>query len=911
VLHGREQECVRVDRLLADARLGRSASLVVRGAAGIGKTALLDYALQRADGFHLLHVVGIESEGDLPYAGLHALLRPLVHLLEAVPAGQRSAVAVALSLERGQAPERLAVAAGTLSLLAEAAEQRPLLVVVDDAHWLDRASADALAFAARRLAAESIAVLLAARTGERRSFDPAGLPQLELEPLSEEAAVLLLRERFGAHLSGQVAKQLASATAGNPLALVEVPALLTDQERLGQVPLQDPLPVSQAIEQRVRRSFRSLSEQTRHALLLAATEEQAPVAHEALVPAEHAGLVRLRGDSISFRHPLFRAAVYHLALPAERRSAHRELAEHFADQADADRRAWHLAAAAEGPDEPVAGALEAAAKRFAERSGYAAQSRALERAADLSASDDARARRLVAAARAAHFAGSPERALELLERDRRIVHDPIARADGLYLAGVMRGWLGMPVDVAELEREARALQPRDPIRAAKFLDLAAWTARLVHFDLRRAAELEHEAAGLYVAAGAELTPEIRGELSELLALLGRPAEARLALGTSPNEALLQVLVWLEDYETARAGIEAEHAAWRASGNVPWAAYGALALAELERWVGRFPAARAAAAEGAELAEAGGYALHEADSRAILAWVAAAQGLESEAREQAARVEELSGHGRWRPVQAGGHVALGLLELGLGRPAAAIAQLEPVKLLAAGAGLREPSALPYAPDLIEAYARGGNVKAAWAELQTLGENARAVERKWALAAVARLRGFLGPQNELDERFGEALLYHDAGAGSGFERARTELLYGERLRRAKRKTEARQHLRQAIAGFDSLGAASWSERARVELRATGETIPRRDLTAPERLTPQELQIIVQVSAGKTNKEVAAALFISPKTVEYHLTHIYRKLDLHSRAALIRRFAADTKEISDTATCESESGFLLPPS
>jgi DNA-binding CsgD family transcriptional regulator len=294
------------------------------------------------------------------------------------------------------------------------------------------------------------------------------------------------------------------------------------------------------------------------------------------------------------------------------------------------------------------------------------------------------------------------------------------------------------------------------------------------------------------------------------------------------------------------------------------------------------------------------------SLAILAWLAAVEGREAEAREDAARADDLAQRGLGHSLlRARLQATLGLLELGLARPLAAIENLAPVADLAESHGVREPSVLPYAPDLIEAYARAGEREAATRELAKFAELAAALDRRWALAAVARLNGLLGRDDDLDEHFGTALELHEQGAGSAFDRARTELLYGERLRRAKRRVEAREHLRSAIELFDGLGAAPWSEQARRELRASGESIPRRDPTAPEKLTPQELQIALQVAEGRTNRDVAAALFLSPKTVEFHLTRVYRKLNIHSRAELVRLFSSEGAPATIGAGSSAKAG------
>jgi DNA-binding CsgD family transcriptional regulator len=349
--------------------------------------------------------------------------------------------------------------------------------------------------------------------------------------------------------------------------------------------------------------------------------------------------------------------------------------------------------------------------------------------------------------------------------------------------------------------------------------------------------------------------------------------------------------YLERYDEARSTTERMLRLSRTQGHVWAEMWLTRSLAFVDLSQGRFPAARAGAARSLAIAESIGVPGVIALSLAILAWLAAVEGRESEAREDAARADDLASRGhRHALLRARVQATLGLLELGLARPLAAIERLRPVADLAERHGVREPSVLPYAPDLIEAYARAGEREAATRELAKLSELANALDRRWALAAVARLHGLLGGDDDLDEYFGAALELHDEGAGSAFERARTELLYGERLRRAKRRVEAREHLRSAVELFDGLGAAPWSEQARRELRASGESIPRRDPTAPEKLTPQELQIALQVAEGKSNRDVAAALFLSPKTVEFHLTHVYRKLNIHSRAELVRLFSSE---------------------
>ena len=902
MLIGREGERRQLDALLREARLGRGRALVLLGTAGIGKTVLLDYAVQEASGFEVLYYTAVESEAELAFAGLQALLGPLLARLPEIPEPQARALRAALALESIEKTNRLAVYAGVLSLFGVAAERVPLLVVVDDAHWLDQPSAEALTFAARRLTAESVALLFAVREGEGIDFG-AALRTIEVEPLEVAASMELLHERFGSTIAAKVARHLAGATGGNPLGLIEVAALLDEGERVGRDPLPDHLPASESVERNVRRALRSLPSATRRALLVAAASDSTTGGNlAALEPAEDAGLVRIHAGSVAFRHPLVRSAVYHAASAEERRAAHRTLADALSAEEDSDRRAWHLAAAAKGPDESVAAALESAASRFAERGGQASASRALERAAELSEDDDSIALRLHAAGRAAEHAGDLERAAVLAEGALTHSRDPGVRAAARVLVWQVNDWRGLANDDDDFETEAERLAPFHPARAALLLNVssgAAWR----RLDLERALRLARRSVELFPVSApwpgeapwepwmADIAAGNRWLLAFILMLLGRPNEADEAVRGIKAYGDLSIYypTYAERYDEARSRIERMLRSSRATGDVWVEMYMTRSLAHADLWQGRFPAARAGAARSLAMAESMGAPGGMAFSLADLAWLASVEGRESEAREHAARADDLVQRGvGFRQLQARLQATLGLLELGLGRPVEAIETLRPVADLADRHGVREPSVLPYAPDLIEAYARAGERQAATKELAKLAEIAGAVDRRWALAAVARLHGLLGPDDNLDEHFGAALELHEQGAGSAFERARTELLYGERLRRAKRRVDSRKHLRTAIELFDGLGAAPWSEQARRELRASGESIPRRDPTAPEKLTPQELQIALQVAEGKTNRDVAAALFLSPKTVEFHLTRVYRKLNIHSRAELVRLFS-----------------------
>jgi len=901
MLLGRELECERLRRLVDQARRGRSDVLVLRGAPGVGKTALLDQLIQEAEGFQLLHVLGLESELELPYSGLHALLRPVVHLAIEIPDVQAHMLRIALALEQGTS-DPFVTAAGVLSLLAEAAERAPVLVAVDDAHWLDRASADALLFAARRLRAESVAIVFVIREHES-ILEQGALEQLEIGPLADAAALALLRERWGARLAPSVARRLVSATGGNPLALVEVTQLLSDDERLGRLALAEPLPVPEAIARAVRRRLTRAPESTRHAMLLLATDDLAQMLLDPadLATAEDLGLIYIRGRRAGFVHPLYRAAIYDRASDDDRRAAHRLLAQSLTDT-DPDRRAWHHASAIVGTDEDAAAALEEAAGRAEARGGSAALARALERAAELSQDESARWRRLCAAANASFLAGEPEHALRLIERVLPSVADPLLRADFVRQRVAILAWRGPPVAAEVVESEAARVERVDPVRAARLL-LELESDAIRRLDARAFARAADRVEPLIPLLDSWWQPRVRGgvaqarmwngDLDRALELFGLALEDPLAAATQAP-----ALVQLELYHDARKALEASLEFGRQAGQPLRIAWTQACFGELEHALGRYAEAIAASAEALSLAEEMKTDAVAASALLTLARIAAEQGREQECREYASLADELAGRLRDEQLHVAASLALALLALGTGMYRDATELLEPVAERVTAGGLRDPSIVPYAGDLIESYARNGQQEAARRELELFATQAEATGRPSALATIARCEGLLADVGDVDRFFRQALDRHEP-VPSAFARARTQLCYGERLRRLRRRRDAREQLRQALAAFDAAGAAPWAERARAELHATGEHVPHRDPTAPERLTPQELQVAMQVATGKSNRDVAATLFLSAKTVEYHLTHVYRKLELHSRAELIRLLTGEA-----TATPQDSS-------
>ncbi len=914
---GREPERQRLDSLLDEARDGRSAALVLSGEAGIGKSALLDDAVVRAAGFRVLRARGFESESELAFSGLADLLRPVLGLLDSIPEPQFAALAGALSLGPPGQGDRFAVCAATLSLLAVAAEDgAPILVVLDDAQWLDTSSVQAVLFATRRLYAEGVAVLIALRSGEDSAesalIERAGLPTLELAGLDVESARALLGAG-GLAVSSEVAARLAADVAGNPLALIEIPRLLTPGQLAGTEPLPDELPAAPTVERAFGQRLDALPDQTRTALLVAAASESGDLGQivqalstlgsdlAAFEAAERAEIVALDAERIQFRHPLLRAAAYRAASASSRRAAHGALARAEAG----DGRAWHLAAAAQEGNEEAAQALEEAALEARQKGGVAESSSAFERAAELSADDESRARRLREAAGDARLAGRVDSAVELLGRALGCVTEPISRARIQHLRGVIEMWDGSAAAAHDLlVTEAGRIEELDRGRASSMLTGAAWAGFMAgQLDrglatARRANELaagQSEEIEITAAAVLGIGLLLVGESKTALPLLAAYHQQLLdgrGAGALPQQLIRpagQVLMWFERYDEARETLTKTIEVARSRSALGALPYALATLAEIDYRTGSWPAAYAGASESVRIAEDTGQTSLLAYGLACLAQVEAATGRESDCRIHAARAVELA------EVRAGAAVAyaqaaLGLLELGLGRPEAAEAQLLQLAQSVGDRGLREPGVIQWVPDLVEAQVRAGRAEEAAKTLVGFESAAVEADRVWARAAAARCRGLLAADADFEAVFAEAIELHGR-TPTPFERARTELCLGERLRRARRRADARAPLRSALETFERLGAVPWAERARHELAATGETVRARDAAAADELTSTELQVALLVGRGATNKEAGAALFLSPKTIETHLGRVYRKLSVRSRTELANVLARDT--------------------
>ncbi|HWX51652.1 MAG TPA: AAA family ATPase [Solirubrobacteraceae bacterium] len=908
MLLGRKDERLALDRLFAEARDGRSGVLALVGEPGIGKTALLEHAAASAEGMRTLRARGIESEAVIPFAGLAELLGPVLSELDRIPAPQVTALAGALALGPAGARDRFAIGAATLSLLSASAEDAPLVLLVDDAHWLDRSSAETLLFAARRLLADPIALVLTVREGQPSLLDGADLRTLRMAGLDRADARELLSQL---DLSDDAADRLFRATGGNPLALLE---LASEADRVLGLPEGTPVPISTSIATSFLRRFGEMPEATRRLLVLIAASDACPVAVIGraarsiglevadLAPAEEAGLVTLGRGGIEFTHPLARAAMYADAGTQERRAAHAALAAAFPDR-DADRRAWHLAAASIGPDDQVAAALEQAGLRARERSAYAVATAAFERAAGLASVEETREELLFAAADAAWLSGDVLRTRTLLDDAQAHSAAPILAARMDHLRGqvamrcgpVAEGYaliVGAAAQIAESDPELAVVMLAQAVHGCFYTGdtpaMVAAAERAVALargqDSRRARFFAAMAQGMALVANGEGGAGA-ASARQAVEILERSDELRddpvllawAALGP----------LWLREAKAGRGLIDRalEHA--RAE-----AALGALPsllhhLARYQATADQWAAAEASYDEAVRLGRETGQRVELAAALAGLACLQARQGREASCREHAAEAARLCDelgvglYGVWA-IQA-----LGDLELGLGRPAAAIGHHEDQANELRLRGIADVDLSP-APELVEAFLHLGRHEEAAAAATDFIARATAKGQPWALGRAARCRGLLADPGELESCFEEALRLHEL-TPDAFEAARTRLAYGACLRRARKRVRAREELRAAVEVFEQLGAQPWAEQAHAELAATGETARRRDVSTLDELTPQELRIARLLAEGKTTRETAAAIFVSPKTVEYHLGHVYRKLAIHSREELVDALGA----------------------
>jgi DNA-binding CsgD family transcriptional regulator len=895
MLLDRLPERAALSQLLDAARAGRSGVLVMRGEPGIGKTALLEYAVESAGGLRVVRVAGVESEMELPFAAVQQLCAPMLDKLERLPDPQRDALGVAFGLNTGAAPDRFLVGLAVLSLLSEVAEQQPLLCVVDDAHWLDRASAQVLAFVARRLLADPVALVFATREpGE----EFRGLPELLVGGLREGDAQELLGSVVGGPLDERVRDRIVAETRGNPLALLELPRGVPGVPGVAGMP-----GLSGRIEESFRRRLEVLPAATQRLMLVAAAEpagdpalvwraaERLGIGAGALVPAADAGLLTI-GERVTFRHPLVRSAVYRAAPPADRRAAHRALADATDPRADPDRCAWHRAQATLGPDEDVAAELERSAGRAQARGGLAAAAAFLERAAALTLDPARRAGRALAAAEAKYQAGAFDTALGLLGTAEAGPPDQLRRARADRLRGQIafsssRGSDAPPL----LLKAAREFEPLDSRLAREtYLDAlaaATFAGRLaLGGGMREVAEAARMAPP---APGPARGPDLLLDGLSLVICEGYPAGGpllRRAVSTfrgtdiSREEELgwlwlacrAALIMW--DYDSFDVLSDRQVTVARDAGALIMLPIAFNMRSTAHLYAGEFAEAAAMVAQAESVIEATGSSISPYGAVALAAF----RGREAEAAHliQTA-TDDAERRGEGRALSFIGWAAA-VLYNSLGRYEEAVA--------AAQRASDDSPAVQFASwalvELVEAAVRAAIPGRAADALQRLSGMARYCGTDWALGAEARSRALVSDgaaaeslYREAIERFGRTRLRVDL--------ARAHLVYGEWLRRQRRRRDARDQLGTAYEIFDSVGAAAFAGRARAELRATGGYAVQRAVETPDTLTAQEALIARLAGDGASNSEIAAQLFISPATVAYHLRKVFTKLGVSARSQL----------------------------
>jgi DNA-binding NarL/FixJ family response regulator len=901
VLLGRADERELLDRLLENVRAGQSAVLVVRGEAGVGKTALLRYCARQASGFRVARIAGVESEMELPFAGLHQLCAPVLGRLGALPEPQQVALGVALGLSSGPAPDRFLVGLAALGLLAEVAAERPLLCLVDDAQWLDGASGQVLGFVARRLLAESVAIVFGLRD-PTRGRELSGLPELRLAGLPENDARALLATVIPGRLDERVRDRLIAETRGNPLAILELPRGLAATQLPGAFGLAGAHALSGRIEESFLRRLEALPEETRLLLLVAAAEpvddpllvwraaERLGIGLSAATADETEGLLVI-GEHVAFLHPLVRSAVYRSASLGERRAVHRTLAQVTDAEVDADRRAWHLAAAAPAPDEEVAFELERSAGRAQARGGLAAAAAFLRRSVALTRDPARRVDRALAAAQASLHAGAFDAALELLATAEAGMPDELQCARVDLLRGQVASATAGTDAPAQLLKAARRLEPLDPDLAREtYLD--AWGAALFAGRLARGGDLLDVSRAARGAPPPTSAPHPSDLLLDGLAALvteGRPAAApalkravsafrgdRISVDKGLQWGVLasSAAVELWDFESWDAVITRQMELARDAGALAPLSIALNGEGIVVTWRGDFAAAARVILEADAVTEATGTRI--APYGGLL--LAALQGREDEAGALIdATIKDATAGGEGLAVQYA-QWTTAILYNGLGRYGDALAAAEQATEVTPELFI----AIWALPELIEAAIRSGNADLAPTALERLVESADASATDWGLGIVARSRALLSEREAAEDCYAEAI-DRLSRTRLRVELARAQLLYGEWLRRQGRRTDARTRLRTAHEMLDTIGMKAFAERARRELVATGEKVRKRTVETRDELTPQEQQIARLARDGLSNPEIGARLFLSPRTVEWHLKKVFTKLEISSRMGL----------------------------
>jgi len=908
-LQGRRRECAALGQLLDRARAGSSGVLVIRGESGIGKSALLEHAARQAHGFRVAQVCGVESEMELAFAGLQQLLASMLHRLDRLPVPQREALGVALGEREGDAPDRLLVGLAVLGLLADAADQQPLACLVDDAHWLDKSSLRALAFAARRLLAERVAMIFAVPDPSDVA-ELTGQPELTVSRLGDPDARMLLALAVHGRLDPSVEDRIIGEAHGNPLALVQLPRILGPVELAGGFGLPGTRPLPERLKTRFSQQCQSLPRSTQQLLLTAAAEPTGDVTllwraaalqaigTDAAAPAEAADLAEF-GARVQFRHPLVRSAIYQSASPAERRAAHRALAEATDPQADPDRRAWHRAGAATGPDEAVAAELERSAGRAESRGGVAAQAEFLQKAAELTPEPAVRAPRALAAAQAKFAAGAADAAYKLLATAA------IGPLDALQQARLKRlrarlafSWTRGSDAPAYLLDAARQLALLDA-KMSRETYLEATQAAIFAGRLGSSPGLPEAAAAAMKAPRAPQPPRAIDVLLD--GLTARFTEGYSA-GIAPLRSALQALeqdkgehpqqdalwYWLcvecsltpdpiapdlwDDQAWHELAMRSVDCARDAGAVVALSAALSTRACALVH-AGQFGDAAMLIDEAEAISEVTGSAALTYARLSLAGW----RGQEDQALELfETSIKDATARGEGRTIGMAEY-ATAVLYNGLGRYEAALAAAR------RACQYEDPGIFGWSlVELVEAAARSGDPEAGTEALAKLTEQTQASGTDWALGIEARSRALLSRGEAADHLYREGV-ERLARTRIAISLARARLLRGEWLRRENRRQEARQELRAAYEMFSGIGAEGFAERARRELLATGETVRKRTFDTITDLTTQEAHIAQLAKDGLTNQEIAAQLFISPRTVEWHLGNVFSKLGVTSRRDL----------------------------
>ena len=926
MLAGRETETAALTRLIADARDGVSGVIVLEGEAGIGKTALLGFAESSGAGMQIAHATGVQPEMDIPYSGLHQLLSPFLDGLERIPDPHAEALRSAFGLTSAPARDRFFVGMAALAVLSDAAMRRPVLCLIDDADRLDRASVDALGFTARRLVADRLAMVFAVRDEENRQSVLEGLPRMSLSGLDPEAALELLAAVAGASVADAVAARIVEEAHGHPLAIIGIAGELSREQFEGRAALPEPLPLTGRLEDLAVTKLGELPPDLRTLFLLAAADRSGD---PGLIwrAAERLGIRRDSTDTsrlehcfsftprVRFHHPLIRSSGYYAASERERREAHRALAAASDPECDSHHRAWHLAAAADQPDEEIARDLERAADRARGRGGWASAANFLDRAAELSPDDSARAERTLASAHAWLLAGQPGAAQSALDEAVPALADPVSRCRAARLGGMIDFTLGRPADASAALLTAATMYAAHDARAARDIVLEA-------FDAAHLAGTFADVGVAKVLEVAHALPPSGGSPTVADALLGgfatllqsgdpagvpmiRQTLESLSFDQPPTDEEVSWLpiAWIAAPElfddriwqslTSRWAMAA-----RMHGTVIALPIGLGRMPHFDVVVGRFAAAERMVAEARDLAAAtesaarpGGLGTVELSA---LAW----RGREEDARIAAATlIPELTNLSRGIGIRMV-HLAMTVLELGLGNYREA---LRAARKACADDQLIHLNA---APEVIEAAVRCGELDVARAALDRLRVRAEASGADWGLGLMLRSQALLAEREEAEDLY-RAAIEHLSRTLVLPQLGRTHLLYGEWLRRQRRRRDARVELRAAFELLGDLGVDAFAERARAELLATGEHARKRTVETRDQLTPQEEQIARLASEGASNMDIATQLFISVPTVVYHLQKAFRKLDITRRTSLARALAEQNRRQVEGAESALDAG------